>query len=132
MPAPLPKPTDLTLPYWEAARRHELILPRCRQCEKCFFRPEVSCTHCSSLEWDWVRASGKATLYSYTIVYRPSYPDIPVPYVVAAVDLYEGCTMFSNIVGCPPEDVSCDMQLEVVFDDRGADFSIPQFRPAGT
>ena len=131
MPAPLPQPTEFTQPFWDAARRHELLLPRCRQCGKCFFRPEVVCTHCSSLEWDWTRATGRATLYSYTIVSRPRTPDIPVPYVVAAVDLDEGCTMFSNIVGCPPESVACDMKLEVVFADLGAGLSIPQFRPIG-
>jgi hypothetical protein len=55
-----------------------------------------------------------------------------VPYIVAAVDLEEGCTMFSNVVGCAPEDVSCDMQLEVVFEDLGSGISIPQFRPSET
>ena len=89
----------------------------------------MACTHCSSLEWDWIRASGQATLYSYTIVSRPRSPDIAVPYVVAAVDLDEGCTMFSNIVGCPPEDVACDMKLTVAFADVGPGLSIPQFRP---
>jgi hypothetical protein len=64
-------------------------------------------------------------------VQRPSYPDIAVPDVVAAVFLDEGCTMFSNAADCAPEDIVCDMLLEVVFDDRTPDLSMPQFRTIG-
>ena len=29
---PLPKPTLDTKPYWDAAKRHELVIQRCKDC----------------------------------------------------------------------------------------------------
>jgi uncharacterized OB-fold protein len=36
--------------------------------------------------------------------------------------------MMSNIVECSPESVTCDMEVEVVFDDVTEDFTLPKFR----
>ena len=52
-----------------------------------------------------------------------------LPYVVAIVRLEEGPTMMTNIVECDPEAVATGMPLEVVFEQRSEEITLPQFRP---
>lgn len=80
-----------------------------------------------------MRASGRATLYSYVINHRPApgFED-EAPYAIAVVELEEGVRMMTNLVGVPntPEHLELDMELQVVFERRG-DVSVPLFEPAG-
>ena len=52
-----------------------------------------------------------------------------VPYVVALIELEEGPTMMSNVVGCDAEQVLIDMPVEVTFEDWTADVTVPLFKP---
>jgi uncharacterized OB-fold protein len=52
-----------------------------------------------------------------------------LPYVVALVQLEEGPTMMCNIVECDPEAVVSGMSVEVVFETRTEEITLPQFRP---
>lgn len=128
-----PRPTPETLPYWEAANQGELLIQRCRSCEKPFFYPRLACPGCGSKEVVWVRASGRATLHTYLINHRPApgFED-DAPYAIAVVELEEGPRMMTNIVGLPntPEALELDMALEVRFEARG-DQMVPVFAPAG-
>jgi hypothetical protein len=64
------------------------------------------------------------------VVYRRSYhPGMPAPYVVALVELEEGPRLISNIVGCAPEEVAIDMQVEVRFEEAGG-YTLPRFTPS--
>jgi uncharacterized OB-fold protein len=78
-----------------------------------------------------VRASGRATLYSYVIHHRP-VPGFVPPYSIAVVQLEEGPRMMTNIVGVAqtPEALQLDMPLEVVFERLTDEISLPLFRPA--
>ena len=130
-PAPVASPE--TAEYWAGARRHELMIQRCNSCGRHQFYPRVLCTACSGRMMTWVRASGRGTVSSYTIVRRPvseAYaPD--VPYVVALVALAEGPTMMSHVVGIVPEAVRIGLAVEVAFQDWTDVVSVPVFRPAG-
>jgi hypothetical protein len=48
---------------------------------------------------------------------------------VALVELAEGPRLLTNIVGVPPEAVTCDMPVKVVFDDVEDGVSVPKFAP---
>ncbi len=128
---PLPVPTRETQPYWEGCRKHELRIQRCTQCGHYQFYPRLYCTRCMSEEVEWVRASGRAQVLSFTIVYRPVSQAFAaeVPYVVALVTLEEGPQMMSQIVGCAPEEVFIGLPVEVEFEDWTEEISIPKFRP---
>jgi len=129
----LPQPTPETAYYWDGCRSGKLLLQRCRACEKSYFPPRPVCPRCASREIEIYRASGKATLYSYTIVHRPR-PDMGTkPHSIAVVTLVEGPRMMTNIIGCPqtPEALQLDMILEVVFVKHSDQISLPQFQPAG-
>lgn len=80
----------------------------------------------------WAEASGKATLYTYSVVHRndlPPFADL-VPYVTAIVDLAEGPRLMTRIVDCALGDVYIGMDLQVVFESLDDTISIPLFRPA--
>jgi len=129
---PVPEPTIETRPYWEGCRAHELRIQRCAACGNYQFFPRIYCAKCFDERVEWVKASGRATVLSFTIVRRPVSPAFKddIPYVVAIVTLAEGPTMMTNIVGCAPERVEIGMPVEVAFEDRTGAISIPMFRPA--
>lgn len=127
----LPQPTDLSRPFWEAARRHELLIQRCYACEHYIFYPRYNCPHCGSRELHWAKASGRGRVYTYTVARRPTHPAFAdrVPYVIAIVELEEGPRMTTNIVGCDPDSVRIDMPVEVRFWDVSDEMSLVMFRP---
>ena len=128
---PLPVPTSDSQPFWEACRRHEFRLQRCRACGNFWFPPSSMCQECLSEAWDWTLASGRGTVFSYVVMHRVYHPGFAgdVPYTVAVIALEEGPRFLSNLVDCRPEEVSVGMPVEVVFDDVTAEHTLPKFRP---
>ena len=128
---PLPRIDEESRGFWEACARHEIYLQRCRGCGATRFYPRVLCPVCLSSATDWVRASGKGTVYTFTVTHQNQAPGFreEVPYVLAVVELAEGVRMMTNIVGCPPEDVRIGMPVEVVFEDVTPEVALPKFRP---
>lgn len=131
---PIPIVNDWARPFWEATRRNTLSIQRCTDCSKHIFYPRIACPFCGSANVEWVDASGKGKVYSYTVVESnaPSAFLADIPYVVAIVELNEGVRMLSNIVGCDPSAVRCDMHVEVVFEKLDDEFTLPKFKPAGS
>ena len=129
---PLPQPTPETQHFWDGCRDGEIRLQRCKSCDHTYFPPRDFCPACSAREVEVVKASGKATLYSYIINHRPR-PDFgEEPHSIAVVQLEEGPRMMTNIVDCPqtPEALELDMPLEVTFEKATDEISLPKFRPA--
>jgi len=127
---PLPQITPLSEPFYKAAREHKLLVQRCKDCSQYVFYPKKFCPHCLSDNLEWVQSSGKGKVYSYTIC-RSNVPAAfvgDVPYVVAIVELSEGLWMLTNIVGCNPDDVKCDMPVEVAFEDVTDTIALPKFK----
>lgn len=131
---PLPRPLspEVTRPFWEAARRHELVMPRCMTCDHLFFYPRSECPRCLSNRLEWMRASGRGRLHTYTIVYQPANAAFrdDTPHIYAVVQLDEGPRMVSNVVQCDVDAVSVDMPLEAIFDDVTPEWTLVKFRPA--
>ncbi len=130
---PLPPVDGLTRPFWEAARRHRLALPKCDACGKLHSYPRSWCPHCGSSRLQWAEVSGAATVYSYTVVHRPPNPVFAaeVPYAVAVVALAEGPHIMARIVDCAASTVRIDMALELRFLDLTEEISLPVFAPVG-
>jgi uncharacterized OB-fold protein len=133
-PKPLPRPElkSLTAPYWEAAKRHELIMQRCTACAGWIFYPREQCPVCFSQKLEWAPVSGRGRVYTFTIVHQPAHPGFQgeTPYTYAIVQLDEGVRVPTNIVGCAPEDVRVDMPVVAVFDDVSPEWTLVMFKPA--
>jgi hypothetical protein len=130
----LPSPDLETQPFWDAAKEERLLIRRCRTCGEHHFYPRPFCPACWSDDVEWVDASGRARLYTWSIVYQNDLPPWPerVPYVAAVVDLEEGPRMQTNIVDCEFDRLADGLALEVVFRPTSDDFTIPVFRPRRT
>jgi len=129
---PVPRPTELSKPFWDAARRHELLIQQCRSCGRHVFYPRFSCPHCGARELSWVAASGRGCVYSYTVARRPTHPAFAdrVPYVIAIVELAEGPRMTTNVVGGSPDDVAIGMPVRATFEDVDDEIALVHFEPA--
>ncbi|MGH7964418.1 MAG: Zn-ribbon domain-containing OB-fold protein [Candidatus Binatia bacterium] len=129
---PLPRPTAGSMPFWEAAKRHELQLQRCGSCGAHVFYPREVCPECLSSDLKWVKVSGKGTVYSYTIAQAPTHPAFAedVPYVVAIVELAEGPHVTTNVTGCKPDAVRIGMPVVATFDDVTPEVTLVKFTPA--
>lgn len=128
---PLPEITPVMAPFWEAARRHELVVQRCRGCGTRRFPARDICSRCLSREADWASVTGRGTVFSFAImhqVYHPGFADA-VPYAVVVVELEEGARMVSNVVDCPVGEIAIGMPVEVVFEDVTGEVTLPKFRP---
>lgn len=126
---PLPKPTPTSLPFWAAARRHELSLQRCGACHKFIYYPRERCPHCFSDRLGWERVSGRGKVYSYTVVRRASSRAFDQPYVLAIVELDEGVRMTTDIEAAP-ERVKVGIPVVVHFDDVTPEHTLVKFKPA--
>lgn len=128
---PLPKPTPWSKPFWDGCKNKKLLIQRCKDCEKHIFYPKLFCPFCLSNNLSWIEATGKGKIYTYTVVYsyQPTEFSEDVPYIIAVINLDEGIKMMSNIVDCKPEQVKCDMDVEVVFEEVADEVTLPKFKP---
>jgi uncharacterized protein len=128
---PIPVVNPWAKPFWDAAREKRLVIQKCSDCGKTIFYPRIACPDCFSDHVKWVEASGKGSIYTFTVVKNnaPSAFIQDIPYVVAVIRLDEGVQMLSNVVDCDPETLHCDMLVEVVFEKLTTEFTLPKFRP---
>ena len=131
-PRPLPDIRNAGRRYWLAAAEGVLVLPKCNRCQHIFWYPRAHCPSCGSDALEWVRSSGRGTVYTFTVVRLSNDPFFKtrVPYVVGMVELQEGPKLMSNIVECAIEDVHIGMPVSVLFEGVGEGIAIPLFRPA--
>ena len=128
----LPTPDESTQPWWDAAREGRLLIKRCAGCGRAHWYPRPFCPHCWSESVSWEQASGRATLYTWSVVHSNDLPPFKakVPYVAAIVDLDEGPRMMTNVVDCSFDDLRVGMPLEVRFRPETAEITLPVFVPA--
>jgi len=126
-----PTPSDLTRPFWEATARHVLMRPKCTDCGRSFFTPQIACPNCLSERWRWEPSSGAGVIYSATVVHKPPDPGIVVPYVLAVVMLDEGWPILTNIVNCPPHAARIGMSVRVNWQREIDGHVIPTFELTG-
>jgi uncharacterized OB-fold protein len=129
---PLPRIDEESRGWWEALARHELYVQRCGQCATVRLPPRAVCPVCLSSAIVWVRASGRATVYSYTVTRQNQMPGFreELPYVLAIVELEEGPRIMTNVVGCDPDTVRIGMPVVVQFEEVTPEVTLPKFRPA--
>ena len=130
---PLPRIDEETKGFWEACQRHELYVQKCGACATLRYYPRAVCPRCLSDRIEWVRCSGRGTVYTFTVTHQNQAPGFrdTLPYVLAYVELDEGVRMLTNIVGCAPDDVRIGMAVEVVFEDVTPTVTLPKFKPLG-
>lgn len=127
---PLPHIDEENRWFWEACARHELYLQKCGSCGTLRFHPRALCPACLSSQIEYVRASGRGKVYTFTVTYQNQASGFrdELPYVMAYVELDEGPRILTNVVRTPIESVKIGMPVEVVFDDVDEELAIPKFQ----
>lgn len=123
----LPSVYALTEPFWAAAREGRLLIQRCRSCGAYQWYPRGHCRYCLAAEPEWVEASGKGRVHTFTIVERSSAPGLEAPYVFAVVELEEGVRLAANLIDVPPGRISCELPVHVAFEKLTDEITLPQF-----
>jgi uncharacterized OB-fold protein len=130
----LPQTDDHTEKWWQALNDGRLLLEHCVPCGHLYFYPRGMCPACWSEEVEWVRASGRGRVYTYSVVHMNDLPPFRnrLPYVVAMVDLEEGPRITANLDGV--DTTAVEIGLLVTLRPRRLDerYSAPEFVPAVT
>jgi uncharacterized OB-fold protein len=133
MPAHIPIDSDSdSRAYWEGINADELRIQRCDVCSRAVFYPRSICPLCHSDRLSWFTASGKGSIYSYTVAHQAfGVFATDVPYVVAVIELEEGARMMSRIVDSPRERIAIGAPVSVTFATIEEGMTLPYFRVIG-
>ena len=102
-----PPPVNVeTQAFWDAATQGNLLIKKCTACGEVHFYPRNICPFCFSNQTEWQEASGRGTIYTYSVMRRA-----PVPYAIAYVELAEGPRIMSNIVDCDLDAIKSPAQM---------------------
>ena len=128
----VPSPTAETQPYWDGLKQHRLRLQRCADCGKVRHYPRPVCDACWSMNADWIDASGRGTVYSWTITHYAFHPGFKedLPYTLLTVDLPEGVRMNAQARGIDASALRVGLPVQVAFDPVTEDLTLPVFEPA--
>ena len=128
----LPAKDAVSTQWFEGIAQGKLLLQRDPKTGKAQFYPRAHIAGAPDREPEWFEASGKATLYTYTVVKRSVHPQFAscTPFTLAVVDLAEGARMTTWIVDVPEEELRCDMPRKDVFREIHPGLTMPCFTKA--
>ena len=116
---PLPDPTPLTKPFWDALRSHKIRIQYSPSCDQYVFYPRALAPRTLRDDLEWREISGEATLYSFAVTHRATAPPWAdsVPQVLAILEWTEGPRFTTCLVECDPAELRIGQVLEPVFVD---------------
>ncbi len=124
MPIPVPAADGLDAPYWEAARRSELVVQRCGACGSWQWGPEWLCHRCHSFDMRWEKVSGEGVIYSWERPWHPVHSSLKAvgPYTVVLVELPDAgnIRMIGNLLGPKDQDVKIGRSVKAVYEPHEA------------
>jgi len=122
---PAPQPNPETKAFWDGAAQGKLLLKKCLACNQVHYYPRAICPFCGSDRTEWQQASGRGSIYSWSVMRRAE-----APYAIAYVTLEEGVTMMTNIVDCDLDGIRIGQRVRVVFKPTEGGPPVPTFTPA--
>lgn len=128
---PQPQPTPVSAGYWEGARDGRLMLQRCGRCGTVRHYPRPVCSRCHSLEVDWIEASGRGSVHSWTVAHYGYHPAFKgeVPYILLTVDLEEGVRALGRVERMGVDDLRLGLPVRVRMEPTGNGYALPVFGP---
>ncbi len=95
--------------YQQALAQGRFLIQQCKDCGKHVFYPRLLCKHCGSAVLKWVEPTGRATVYSTSIVRQK--PENGGDYNVALIELEEGPRLLSRVMDVDPDKVKIGMAV---------------------
>lgn len=131
---PLPEPTPVSQPYWDALREHRIRIQWSPSGSQWVFYPRLLAPGTLADDLEWREISGHGTLHTYTVAHRPTAPPWAdaVPQVLAVVAWDEGPRVSTELVEVDPGDLHVGMRVVPVFhDDPDSGITLLHYRPKG-
>lgn len=131
-PRPIPVLDDLTKPFWDATAEHRLEIQRCGACGYYNHPPKRLCDECSSPDLAYHPVSGRAHVYSYSVMRQTSIAGFEdqVPYTSLLGELEEQPQLLlMGTVAGDGQGISIGQPLELWWEQIGNSIVLPQFRP---
>jgi hypothetical protein len=119
-----PVPNAETAAFWNAAEDGRLLIGRCKTTGRAFFYPRRVSPFTLSGDVEWIEASGRGTIYSFSYMARAK-----VPFAIAYVELEEGPMVLTNIVDCDSDQIAIGLPVRLVFKPSNGGPPIPMFTP---
>jgi uncharacterized OB-fold protein len=118
----MPKLNDHNRSFWTGGADGRLLIAWCPVCGRWVQPPAADCPDCGGA-LDARPVSGRGTVFTYTVNHQPFMPTVPVPYVIAIVQLEEQSDLriATNIVDCEPDSVTVGLSVEVRFERHEVD-----------
>jgi uncharacterized OB-fold protein len=104
-----------TAEYWAGVARGELMIKRCDECGDHLYPRRMFCPRDMSDQLEWIQASGRGTVYTFSTVYRAPDRGLEVPYTNGIVELDEGVYLYGRLVGKEDERFEIGDMVEVEF-----------------
>lgn len=82
------------------------------------------------MEYEWTEASGRGTIYSWTVNHHAFHPAFKAdtPYVTVTVDMEEGVRMQAPLLEALGENLAIGLAVEIDYEDVSKDLTLPRFR----
>lgn len=122
-----PEPSVFSRHYWDGCAAGELRFQRCGECDAAVHTPAAVCSSCGSPDLHWEVSSGRGSIHSLTIVWRPATPAFEAPYAPAIIELEEGWFLLTSVIDCDTdaEELAVGAAVEIVFHPLSDGFVIP-------
>ncbi|OBH80752.1 Zn-ribbon domain-containing OB-fold protein [Mycobacterium scrofulaceum] len=133
MDIPVPEPTPVSRPFWDALARHRILVQYSPSLGRYVFYPRTLAPGTLADDLEWREIDGAGTLYTFTIARRPTGPPWAdaLPQLLAVVQWDTGGKFSTELVDVDPADVRIGMRVEPVFYDLPEDgITLLKYRPA--
>jgi uncharacterized OB-fold protein len=129
----LPKFQEHDRAFWTGGADGQLLIAQCTGCALWVHPPAADCPDCGGA-LAARPVSGHGSVFTYTVNHQPFNPTVPIPYVIAIVELAEQADLriATNIVDCEPDSVYVGLPVEVRFERHDVDddsLFVPVFAP---
>lgn len=127
---PLPRIDEHNEPHWAGARAGRLMIQTCSDCKVPRYPFSKLCPECHSTNSNWIESSGKGTIWSWCVFYRPYFKGFEpeMPYNVVLVELDEGPKMYSNLLGVANDQLRIGMRVRAVFEAATDEVTLVKFK----
>lgn len=115
-----PQIDDTSAPYWQAAAEGTLVIKNCPACGRAHWYPRDHCPYCKHSSTEWITASGRGHIYSFTVVQQnasSAFRD-QIPYAIGLVTLVEGARVFAYLRS-PVDRLQVGAAVAVDFEQAG-------------
>ena len=130
-PRTVPSPDGLNADFYRQALERGLCFQRCSACARFRHPPRYLCAVCGGRAYEWTAASGKGTLFSWTVTHRPVDPGWAneLPYATVVVEMEEGVRLVGALRDLSLDRLALGVPLIAELEPENDEFAFIYFRP---